>query len=264
MKSQITVLVVGFLIMLQVGSFSQNVGISSNGSVPNTSAGLDVNFPNKGLLIPQIALTGVADNSTIALPATSLLIYNTATVSGLTPGYYYNAGTTSAPVWTKFATGNHYIGESYGGGIVYHVYDNGQHGLISATDNQSTGLQWYNGIYRYTGTTGDGVRGGVMNTAMITATQMSDNQTGNFAAKVCADYSINVGGVIYGDWYLPSKHELNLLYLQRTVVGGFGTNIYWSSSEATDFHTWRQSFNTGIQGGSWKNELSYVRAIRAF
>ena len=50
---------------------------------------------------------------------------------------------------------------------------------------------------------------------------MSDNQNGNFAAKVCADYSIAAGGVTYGDLYLPSKYELNLLFLQHSVVGGF-------------------------------------------
>jgi len=264
MKRQITILAVVVLFILQVRSFSQNVGISSNGSAPNNSAGLDVNFPDKGLLIPQIALTGVADTVTIATPATSLLVYNTTTDSVLTPGYYYNAGTTGAPVWTKFATGNHYIGESYGGGIVYYVYDSGQHGLIAATANQSTGIQWYNGTYKYTGTTGDGVGGGVMNTAMIIAAQMADIPTGNFAAKVCADYSITIGGVIYGDWYLPSKHELNLLYLQKDVVGGFGTNIYWSSSEYNNFLAFRQSFNNGIQAGSFKLEISYVRAVRAF
>ena len=54
-----------------------------------------------------------------------------------------------------------------------------------------------------------------MNTAIAIATQMADDESGNFAAKVCADYSVTVGGVTYGDWYLPSQYELNLLFLQR-------------------------------------------------
>jgi len=58
-----------------------------------------------------------------------------------------------------------------------------QHGLIAATADQSAGIQWYNGTYRYTGTTGDGLGAGAMNTAMIVATQMADNQTGNFCRK---------------------------------------------------------------------------------
>ena len=36
----------------------------------------------------------------------------------------------------------HTIGESYGGGIVFYVYDGGQHGLIAATSDQSAGIQW--------------------------------------------------------------------------------------------------------------------------
>jgi hypothetical protein len=125
-----------------------------------------------------------------------------------------------------------YIGEKYGGGIVFYVYDNCQHGLIAATSDQSTGIQWSNGLYKYTGATGDGLLAGKMNTAMIVATQIGDASGGNFAAKVCADYSsVDADGITYGDWYLPSKYELNLLYNQRNVVGGFAGGNYWSSSE---------------------------------
>ncbi len=39
----------------------------------------------------------------------------------------------------------HTIGEHYGGGIVFYVYDNGQHGLIAATIDQSTKCRWFGG-----------------------------------------------------------------------------------------------------------------------
>ena len=32
-------------------------------------------------------------------------------------------------------------------------------------------------------------------------------------------------------WYLPNKDELNLLYNQKNVVGGFANHDYWSSSD---------------------------------
>jgi hypothetical protein len=69
---------------------AQNVGISpAPGSPPDPSAGLDVNFSNKGVLIPRVGLTGKNDNTTIPSPATSLLIYNNGS-GGFTPtGYYY-------------------------------------------------------------------------------------------------------------------------------------------------------------------------------
>ena len=82
---------------------SQNVGINEDGSLPNSSAMLDISSTSKGILIPNIALTNVNDAGTIPNPATSLWVYNTGT-GGLTPsGFYYNSGTPAAPVWTYFS-----------------------------------------------------------------------------------------------------------------------------------------------------------------
>ena len=92
--------------------FSQNIGINTSGGAANSSAILDLNTGNtftspngKGLLIPNIALTGVNDAATIASPATSLMVY-VPTGSGLSPaGYYYNSGTPGAPVWSSMGGG---------------------------------------------------------------------------------------------------------------------------------------------------------------
>ncbi|MBP9649146.1 MAG: DUF1566 domain-containing protein, partial [Paludibacteraceae bacterium] len=156
------------------------------------------------------------------------------------------------------------IGQAYQGGIIFWLDATGQHGLIAATADQNTGIQWYNGTYRYTGTAGDGLYAGAMNTAMIVATQMADNQSGSFAAKVCADYSVTVGGVTYGDWYLPSKYELNLLYLQKIAVGGFASAYYWSSTENNISNAWIQAFDSGNQTNNLKLFTNRVRAVRAF
>jgi len=176
------------------------------------------------------------------------------------------SGTTASPyVVNATASGSTLaIGDSCQGGIIFWLDASGQHGLIAATTDYSIGIQWYNVTYRYTGTTGDGLYAGSMNTAMIVATQMADNQSGNFAAKVCADYSVTVGGVTYGDWYLPSKYELNLLYLQKTAVGGFASAYYWSSTEVMAYYACIQNFGSGFQNIQNKNNTYYVRAIRAF
>ncbi len=80
---------------------AQNIGINPTGVAPDNSAGLDVNFTNKGLLIPRVALTSATDGATIPSPANSLLVYNTGT-GGLAPaGYYYNAGTPGSPSWRR-------------------------------------------------------------------------------------------------------------------------------------------------------------------
>ncbi|MEI6091836.1 MAG: DUF1566 domain-containing protein, partial [bacterium] len=192
----------------------------------------------------------------------------TAPVISISAATTSAAGSMSAADKTKLDGSTHTIGDSYGGGIVFYVYDGGRHGLIAATTDQSLGIQWGNGTDRATGTTGDGLNAGEMNTAMIVATQMADNQAGNFAAKVCADYSVTVSGVTYGDWYLPSKYELNLLYLQKSAVGVFATNHhYWSSSEYIGAETdsaWSQFFGTGSESIDSKGNTYYVRAIRAF
>jgi hypothetical protein len=63
----------------------------------NPSAMLDVAASNKGVLIPRVALSSTADISTIVSPATSLLVYNTATIgippNNVSPGFYYWTGT---------------------------------------------------------------------------------------------------------------------------------------------------------------------------
>lgn len=239
----ITILLSGLLFINTANA--QNVGIGTTS--PNSKAALDISSTTQGLLPPRMDST--QRNAIIAPPA-GLTIFNTSTKSL----QCYNG--------TSWYSTIHWIGENYGGGMVFFVYDNGQHGLISATTDQSTGIPWNNGINKFTGTSGNGLCAGIMNTTLIIASQMADNPTGNFAAKVCADYSVTVGGINYGDWYLPSRFELNLLYLQKDLVGGFD-NYYWSSSEFDANNAWYQHFINGFQDGN-KGNLGNVRAIRAF
>lgn len=77
---------------------AQNIGINATGATPDASALLDIAASDKGLLIPRVTLTGTTDVTTITSAATSLLVYNSATVSDVTPGYYYWNGTT----WIRF------------------------------------------------------------------------------------------------------------------------------------------------------------------
>jgi hypothetical protein len=164
--------------------------------------------------------------------------------------------------------GKHYIGEYYGGGIVFYVYDDGKHGLIAAPGNLNGGaaIQWSNGVGRWTGSTGDGLGAGSMNTALTVAAQLADNPTGNFASRACADFLWpDLYGVVIGDWYLPSKYELNLLFLQYAVVGNFTPDYYWSSTETSDIHAVAQYFGSGQQyDDGAKSYPCKVRAIRAF
>jgi hypothetical protein len=159
----------------------------------------------------------------------------------------------------------HTIGESYGGGIVFYVYDGGQHGLIASTADQSAGIRWFGAISNNNDShaRANGIGAGLKNTSIILANQ--GNLDGNpFAATICNEYSVSVAGLTYGDWYLPSKYELNLLYLQRTVVGGFANFLYWSSTERDGLNAWYQDFANGDQTPDSKNNTIAVRAVRAF
>lgn len=148
------------------------------------------------------------------------------------------------------------IGDTYQGGIIFYLDPSGCHGLIAATTDQSTGIQWYNGTYTITNAVRDGIGAGLYNTERIIANQ----STGSYAAQLCANYQ----GGGYGDWYLPSKYELSLLYLQNTAVGGFANAFYWSSTEDSGVSAWGQNFGSGFESGNQKGITNYVRAIRAF
>lgn len=81
-------------------SFAQNVGINSTGAAPNASAGLDIDFTNKGLLPPRMTS---AQRTGIASPATGLLVYQTdAGTQGA--GFYFYNGTTWVP-WSTNSGG---------------------------------------------------------------------------------------------------------------------------------------------------------------
>ncbi len=101
-----------------------------------------------------------------------------------------------------------------------------------------------------------------MGSAAYSSYNLPVTTTPYYAAKLCDDLSY--GG--YSDWFLPSKDELAQMYAQKSTIGGFGVNFYWSSSEYSAENACSQRFNDGTQpdGGSTRNNVRRVRPLRAF
>jgi hypothetical protein len=104
---------------------------------------------------------------------------------------------------------------------------------------------------------GTAVGSGYKNTVAMVAQSSTANRAGTIARAYRGPNNLS-------DWYLPSKDELNQLYINRATVGGFVSNVYWSSSEVYSLETWYQNFSNGTQSNLAKYYTHYVRPVRAF
>src|SRR5690554_155349 len=189
------------------------------------------------------------------------------------------SGTTASPYVVNATAGSgsttFSVGDFAQGGIVFWVDETGQHGLVAAKEDQSTGVRWYAGTYGNTQAKGDGPFSGEANTSIIIAAQVAIGDDGStYAARICNELQVTEGGKTYGDWYLPSKEELDLMYQNKATIdatagvnggSGFASSYYWSSTEANNSTAWAQYFDNGGQFNFSKNTSSTrVRAVRAF
>jgi hypothetical protein len=158
------------------------------------------------------------------------------------------------------------------GGVVIYIGDDRSSGLEAAPTDAGTS-RW-GCVTRAVTDNGTGKS----NTDAIIA-----NKCGEYnAAKLARNYIWPNG---QRDGFLPNKDELNHLYGQMDVVGGFANGFYWSSTERNNrnihLHAWVQLFNdgntfggrtylagifinNGIQDYSSKTKSHLVRAVRAF
>jgi len=144
---------------------------------------------------------------------------------------------------TSNATPTYSVGDTAQGGIVFYITPDSTHGLAAATQDQYYGYNWYE-----------------------TQNYISDS----------LNHSVN--GQQFTNWRLPTKHELNQMYLNIAQgnayglgnIGGFANDGYWSSMEYANQEVWIQRFSDGYQqthpkNASWSTSANkYVRAIRAF
>ena len=217
--------------------------VSINQYTPYIDAGATATDEVDGDLTSSIVTTGVVNTS---IEGNYIITYTVSDTSG-------NTATATRQVIVEESL---VIGQSYQGGIIAYIDSTGQHGLIAATEDQSEGIQWYNSDSIVTCATGTAIGTGSTNTDAIIAAQGS----GSYAASIARDY--NGGG--YTDWFLPSRDELNQLYVNKAAIGGFTDALYWSSTEYVNTLAWTQNFYNGIQFNVNKSNTYNVRAVRAF
>ena len=164
-----------------------------------------------------------------AVTANTSVAANTAKV-GITTEQAYEIIVNTAKVgYTQpIYTVNTFYAEL--GGYVIQISPNGKHGLVVAMQDQG-GSTWYQ------------------------ANDLLSNPSNHDA-----------DGKEFSDWRLPTKRELNLMYVvyNNGNAASLNANSYWSSTEYDDNNAWKRNYNNGYQGYDNKNFTGYVRAVRAF
>ncbi|MBA6154215.1 hypothetical protein H3Z82_15925, partial [Gelidibacter gilvus] len=125
------------LLILITGNFLfAQVGIGTD--MPNPSTQLEIKSSNRGILIPQVPLTGNTDQTTItAGNLESLLVYNTNSNATLTPGYYYWYQGSWNRLTTEGDLPDHIVLWDFANGQFTYIDQNGDVQIIDPTDFQT-------------------------------------------------------------------------------------------------------------------------------
>ena len=242
-------------VLLTATTFAQ-IGI--NNENPDASAALDITSTTGGLLPPRMTTT---QRDAISA-AKGLVLFNTTTNT-----LQINEGDATTANWVSLtaSTCGLSIGDTHQGGIIFYLDGSGCHGLVAKAIDEAgnTGTHKWSSINFETWAYASGIYGGAQNTKKSIARAIAESSTCP-AASVC-DNLVSGG---YTDWYLPSKDELDMMYVNLHLqgLGNFQTNYYWSSTELQYGLAWEQNFYYGSQASYDKDGIyaDNVRAVRAF
>lgn len=64
------------------------------------------------------------------------------------------------------------------------------------------------------------------------------------------------------DWRLPTKEELNAIFLHKSTIGGFRQTFYWSATEKSNPYAYAQVFNNGTLTAAGKANRYKCRCVK--
>ena len=118
------------------------------------------------------------------------------------------------------------------------------------------------------GATATAIGWGYRNTLAIV--DQGNNATALVSAALANTYTVTIAGNVYDDWFLPSKDEINELYLSKSAIAfTLPVNVvfpsYHSSTEDRAGFAFARNLNDGYANSDYyKYSAAYVRPIRAF
>lgn len=247
-----------FLVILVIQGlpalFAQVLVSDDAATTPHASAVLEMKSTSKGFLPPRMDQSEIA---AINNPIEGMLVYN---LTKKLPVYYDGSAwvdMTGAAVSTTLE-----IGDYYKGGIIYYLDGMGG-GLIAAIedldDGGTTSFDWgCFGTEVFANSTTDG--------AANTDSILANCATADIGADVTDDYSYDG----YSDWFIPAIDQLDSMYVHRDDIGGFTTDVYWSSTESSGVAAPNSVQGYWFLNGTYfpilnKNLIPYrIRPIRSF
>jgi hypothetical protein len=224
--------------IVSISSFSQNVGINSTGAAPNTNAGLDVDFTNKGILIPRIALTSTSSFAPLSAHVAGMLVYNTATAGDVVPGFYYNTGSVWVP---SFAAGSATGAMLYWSGTAWVEIPAGSPGQFLQVSPGGTPF-WASVPYA------------TLTTTAATAITITGATTGG---NITSDGGLTVlsRGICYGLTSNPTTANSTVVASPAAGTGSFSCNITGLLS-GTTYHVRAYAVNNAVT--SYGAEISFT------
>jgi len=226
-----------FFLASWLQGISQNTGISPTGSVPNASAGLDIDFTTKGFLVPRVALTGTANPAPLLSHNAGMLVYNTVTAGDVAPGLYRNDGTKWLPAIQKPGTAAGDL--QYWDGSTWVLLPAGQPGQKLQLTSAGVPAWSNNGLATVT----------TLGASLITASTASSG--GNITSD--GGVAVTVRGVCWNT--SPGPTTANSKTIDGSGSGSFTSNLTGLVT-ATTYYV--RAYATNATGTSYGNEVSFV------